>query len=77
MLTWITLQFTLYEIIWERTKLLHATYCDVLSTGFPPLFVKFIIHLQNGTAYYLNLQIIEHFATVITDVILNHITRSS
>lgn len=44
--TWIALELTLDEIIWEWTQLLHPTNCNILSTILFALFIKLIVNLH-------------------------------
>jgi hypothetical protein len=44
--TWISLQLPLDKIIWEGAKLLHPTYCNILSISLFPFLIKLIINLQ-------------------------------
>ena len=58
MLTWISLELSLNEIIWERTKLFHSTNSNIACPNLLPLIIKLVINLQKNQEWFYCLWLI-------------------
>lgn len=62
--TWITIEFTLEEVIWEGTELFHSTNCNIFLVDPATFFIKLIINLQRSTDTYITSN--DHFLCIIS-----------